>query len=53
LIIPSWGKKIKSAKLFKDKSVVKFTENAEFGITLKIPKAKLDEIDTIVELELK
>ncbi|WP_079688381.1 alpha-L-fucosidase [Ohtaekwangia koreensis] len=53
LIIPSWGKKIKSAKLFKDKSAVKFTENAEFGIILKIPKAKLDEIDTIVELELK
>ena len=53
LIIPSWGKKIKSAKLFKDKSAVKVTENAEFGITLKIPQAKLDEIDTIVELELK
>jgi alpha-L-fucosidase len=52
LVIPSWGKKIKSAKLFKDKSAVKFVEN-DFGITLKIPKAKLDEVDTIVELELK
>ncbi|HEY9046227.1 MAG TPA: alpha-L-fucosidase [Ohtaekwangia sp.] len=52
LTLPSWGKKIKSAKLFSDKSTVKFIEN-EFGITLKIPKAKMDETDTIVELELK
>lgn len=52
LVIPSWGKKIKSAKLFKDKSAVKFIEN-DFGITLKVPKTKLDEVDTIVELELK
>jgi alpha-L-fucosidase len=52
LVIPSWGKKIKSAKLFKDKSAVKFIEN-DFGITLKVPKGKLDEVDTIIELELK
>ncbi len=52
LVIPSWGKKIKSAKLFSDKTPVKFIEN-EFGITLKIPKAKFDELDTVVELELK
>jgi alpha-L-fucosidase len=52
LIIPSWGKKIKSAKLFGDKTPVKFIEN-EYGVTLKIPKAKMDEIDTIVELEMK
>jgi alpha-L-fucosidase len=52
LTIPTWGKKIKSAKLFTDKSMVKFSDN-EFGITLSIPKSKLDEIDTIIELELK
>jgi len=52
LVIPSWGKKIKSARLFSDKTPVKFSET-EFGITLKIPKAKLEEIDTVVELELK
>jgi alpha-L-fucosidase len=52
LIIPSWGKKIKSAKLFADKSPVKFSEN-DFGITLKIPRSKMNELDTIVELELK
>ncbi|HMG90308.1 MAG TPA: alpha-L-fucosidase [Chryseolinea sp.] len=52
LTIPSWGKKIKSAKLFSDKSTVKFIEN-EYGITIKVPKSKMDELDTIVELEIK
>jgi len=52
LVIPTWGKKIKSAKLFSDKTPVKFIEN-EYGITLKIAKEKMDEIDTIVELEMK
>lgn len=52
LVIPALGKKIKSAKLFVDKSAVKFAEN-EFGVTLKIPKGKFDDVDTIVELELK
>jgi alpha-L-fucosidase len=52
LVIPSIGKKIKSVKMFSDKTPLKFSEN-EFGITLKIPKEKMDEIDTIVELETK
>ncbi|HEY5915818.1 MAG TPA: alpha-L-fucosidase [Chryseolinea sp.] len=52
LTIPSWGKKIKSAKLFSDKSTLKFIEN-EHGITIKVPKSKMDELDTIVELEIK
>ncbi len=52
LIIPSWGKKVKSARLFADQTPLKFTEN-EFGITLNIPKAKFDEVDTIVELEMR
>lgn len=52
LILPSLAKKVKSAKLFRDKSAVKFSEN-EFGLTLNIPKAKFHEWDTIVELELK
>jgi alpha-L-fucosidase len=51
LIIPTWGKKIKSAKLFSDKTPVKFVQN-EYGITLKLPKEKMDEVDTIIELEL-
>jgi alpha-L-fucosidase len=52
LVIPSWGKKIKSARLFNDKTPVKFIEN-DFGITLKIPRDKQDPIDTIIELEVK
>ena len=52
LLIPSWGKKIKSAKLFVDKTPVKFSES-EFGITIKVPKDKRDDVDTVVELELK
>jgi alpha-L-fucosidase len=52
LVIPAWGKKIKSAKLFNDGTPVKFLEN-QYGITLNIPKEKLDEIDTVVELEMK
>ncbi len=52
LVLPSWGKTVKSARMFSDKSPVKFTSN-EFGITLKIPAAKADELDTIVELEIK
>jgi alpha-L-fucosidase len=52
LVIPSWGKKVKAARMFSDKTPIKFAEN-EFGITLKIPKDKRDPIDTIIELEVK
>jgi alpha-L-fucosidase len=52
LVLPAWGEKIKSAKLFADQSPVKFLQN-EYGITIKIPKDKFDDLDTIVELELK
>lgn len=52
ITIPGWGKKIKSAKLFRDKTPVKFLEN-DFGITLNIPKEKMDEVDTVIELEMK
>ncbi len=52
IVMPTWGKKIKSAKVFTDKSPVKYLEN-EFGITLKVPKEKMDAIDTVIELEMK
>jgi alpha-L-fucosidase len=52
LTFPAWGKKIKSAKLFSDKTPIRFLEN-QYGITLNIPKEKLDDVDTIIELELK
>ncbi len=52
IIMPAWGKKIKSAKMFSDKTPVRFSEN-DFGIILKVPKAKIDGIDTVIELEMK
>lgn len=52
LTLPKLGKKITSAKLFSDKSPVKFIEN-DFGVSLKIPKEKMNDIDTIIELEVK
>ena len=52
IILPSWGKKVKAARLFTSKAPIKFAEN-EFGIALKIPKANFDEIDTVIELEMK
>jgi alpha-L-fucosidase len=52
LVIPSLSKKVKSAKLFADNTPLKFIEN-EYGVTVRIPKDKFDEIDTIVALELK
>jgi alpha-L-fucosidase len=52
LTLPKLGRKVLSAKLFKDKSVVRFNDN-DFGVSIQVPKSKMDEIDTIVELELK
>ncbi len=52
LILPSWGKTVKSAVLYSDKTPVKFQQN-DFGISLKIPKGKADGVDTIIELQMK
>lgn len=52
LLIPSWGKKIKSASLFVDHTPVKFLENS-YGITLSLPEGKVDDTDTVVELVMK
>lgn len=52
LIIPAWGKRIKSAHLFKDRTPIKFTES-EYGITLRVPRDKRDNTDTVVMLELR
>ncbi|MBT1689602.1 alpha-L-fucosidase [Dawidia soli] len=52
LTIPSWGKKIKTAKVYGTSTPVKFAEN-EYGITLQIPPGGRQEFDTIVELQLK
>ena len=52
LLIPSWGMKIKSVRLFKDKSPLAFSDT-KFGIAIQVPRSKMDDIDTIVELEIK
>ena len=52
LTLPKLGKKVISAKMFVDKSPVKFQEN-DFGLSLLLPRNKMDETDTIVELEVK
>jgi alpha-L-fucosidase len=52
IVLPKLGKKVVSAKVFKDKSSVKFLEN-DFGVNLLVPKTKFDSIDTIIEIEVK
>jgi alpha-L-fucosidase len=52
ITLPKLGKKVVAARVFADKSVVKFAEN-DFGVSIKIPKANMNPIDTIVELEVK
>ncbi|MGV8136048.1 MAG: alpha-L-fucosidase [Mangrovibacterium sp.] len=52
LLIPSLPGKIKSAKYFDGGEKVAFKET-QLGLQLIIPKSKTDEIDTILEIELK
>lgn len=52
LLLPKLGKKVLSAKVFIDKSPIKFQKN-EFGVNLLIPKSKQDPIDTVIEIEVK
>lgn len=52
LTLPKLGKKVISAKLFIDKTPIKFLEN-DFGLSLQISKAKMNDIDTVVELEVR
>ena len=51
LLLNDFGKKIKKAYLFDDKSAVIFKQN-EFGITIKVPLDKRKPIDTIVVMEI-
>lgn len=52
LTLPKFGKKVVSAKMFTDKSQIKFLEN-DFGLSLMLPPSKMNDVDTIVELEVK
>ncbi|MCW5909457.1 MAG: alpha-L-fucosidase [Cyclobacteriaceae bacterium] len=52
LTLPKLGRKVVSARLFIDKTPVKFAEN-DFGLSIKVPKEKMNALDTVIELELK
>lgn len=52
LLLPRLGKKVVNAKVFRDKTPIKFQEN-EFGLSLLVPKSKFDLIDTVIEIEIK
>jgi alpha-L-fucosidase len=52
LTLPKLGKKVVSAKIFVDKTPLKFQEN-DFGLSIKVPKDKMNDVDTVIELELK
>lgn len=52
LLIPSWGGKVAKVTYFGTSAPVKYVQN-EFGITLQLPKDKRNEIDTIIQVEMK
>jgi hypothetical protein len=52
LTIPPIGKKVSSVKLFTDQTALRYIEN-DLGVSVQIPAAKRQEIDTIIEITLK
>lgn len=52
LTLPKLSKKVVSAKIFIDKTPIKFVEN-DFGLSIQVPKDKMNDVDTVIELELK
>jgi alpha-L-fucosidase len=50
LALPTWGKKIKSARLFPGGAKVPFTQTAD-AIMLTLPKPDANAFDTVVEVE--
>jgi alpha-L-fucosidase len=53
LSMPKMPQKVKSAKLLKDGARVEFLEHDKYGFFIRIPQNAMDEIDTIVVLELQ
>jgi alpha-L-fucosidase len=52
LTVPLLGRKVVAARLYINKTPLKFQEGP-FGLSVQVPKAMMDEIDTVVELEVK
>jgi len=50
LVLPELGEKIKNVKLFSDKSQLKYKID-DFGLTIEIPKVKVSDLDTILEIQ--
>jgi alpha-L-fucosidase len=51
LLIPDFGKKVKSITLFNTGARLKFKQDG-FGITIAVPTEVLDETDTVLVIEL-
>lgn len=51
LLIPDFGKKIKSISSFVTGAKLKFKQDA-FGITVALPEGIMDETDTVLVIEL-
>lgn len=51
LLIPDFGKEIKNITLFDDGTELEYKHD-EYGITVKLPKDKLNEYDTILTIEI-
>ncbi|MBO0798287.1 MAG: alpha-L-fucosidase [Blastocatellia bacterium] len=52
LSMPKMPQKVKSAKFLKDGSKVEYLEHEKYGFFIRIPSSALDDVDTIVVLEL-
>jgi len=51
LLIPDFGKKVKSITLFKSDTKIKFKQDT-FGIAISVPDEVLDDTDTILVIEI-
>ena len=52
LFIPDFDAKIKSVKLYNSKEHLKH-KKSEYGLFIKLPKEKINQIDTIIEIDIK
>lgn len=52
VFLKDFNKKIKQIKFYKDKTFVNYKKNKS-GLSIQIPEARLDSIDTIIEITLK
>lgn len=51
LLLPDFGKKIKNITLYSTGAKLKFKQDS-FGITISVPQETIDEIDTILVIEI-